>query len=168
MNAICQQNPNSCGTANSVCVPATLRCECFSAGNGYGATAYANTGYYFNQLTGKCVIRKVQGVACSSTTECIEYAFCGKLAGDTYDKCYCDPRYYYYDPATGTCALRQSIGDYNYNALTACTSTDECDFYTHNLRCISGLCQCDQMYEFWNDEYKRCMIRQRYAFFCWL
>ena len=140
--------PQSCGPTFSNCA-ASGRCEC-------------NRGYYFDQLTGTCNPRKVETTACSSNTECIEFAYCGRNTGDTFDRCYCDPLIYYYNAGTQTCDLRQTI---TFDCTAYGTST--CDFYTQNLRCfdegpILGFrCGCDPTFEEWDPDYLKCIILKR-------
>lgn len=129
---------SQCSTANSGC-SGSNQCEC-------------NTNYYFDQNTGTCIARYVENVACTSNTQCINDAYCGENAGDTYSKCYCDPLSYYFDVTTQACEVRTSI----YN--TACAlSFDACDLYTENLRCFNGKCGCDPTYELWNANYTKCL-----------
>lgn len=139
LNGYCTAS-SQCITQNAQC--SNSRCQCYS-------------NFYFDTLTGKCVQKLLQNVACSASTYCINRAYCGLNSGDTFAQCHCDPLLYYFQTSSSSCQVRLST----VNAT--CNDYDACDLYTNNLRCFGGWCSCDYVYEAWNSNYTQCLSLYR-------
>ena len=91
-----------------------------------------------------------QNAVCSATSDCITYAYCGTITGDTVSKCWCDTLYAY--DSSACIARRDKTGSC---AVTANTYNEQCNTNYYNLACIAGVCDCDSTYQVWDAKYSK-------------
>jgi hypothetical protein len=119
------------------------------------------TDYYFDPLTGKCVQKLKQGVQCSSTSQCIQFAYCNNQAGASSNaKCYCDPLYTYH---SNLCNSRVAS-----NGASCSITPDQCDLAYRGLKCnsVSNTCTCDSTTENWDVNLAICVKKMNYGQTC--
>ena len=134
----------------TICADAFATCTSYNLDNSVtpavtvAERCICNAGYIFNPTTSACTAQAQQNAVCSKTSDCITYAYCGLITGQTSTKCWCDSLYAFYNSA---CVTRKTQGGACVTGAT--TLNEQCNTNYYNLACQStSLCDCDTTYQY--------------------
>jgi len=91
------------------------------------------------------------GQKCSTSSQCVQDAYCSIASGQSYGTCQCIASYFL-SFTSARCDPKKAY-------WSSCTATYEC-FDNKLQTCISSICQCDTSVLFWNSTALECQYKK--------